>query len=110
MDPPAHVASARAALVTRAAGAVVRAGQVEAPRRGEGGGLALHDGIRRCVVGQNGGEEREEVWVGREGLGGYGERGGGSDGEVGGWWDGGEEGEEVSGRVEGVFVDELEMC
>lgn len=61
------------------------------------------------MLGHDGGEERHELWVGGEVLGGCGERGCGSYGELGRWWCCGEQREEGFGGVEGVFVDELRL-
>jgi hypothetical protein len=59
------------------------------------------------VLGQDGGEERQELRVGGEVLRGDGEGGRGAYCELGRWGVCGEEREEVLCRVEGVFVDEL---
>jgi hypothetical protein len=59
------------------------------------------------VLGQDGGEERQELRVGGEVLRGDGEGGRGAYCELGRWGVGGEEREEVLCWVEGVFVDEL---
>lgn len=107
MDPASHVATPGSPLVARAARAVVRARQVEATGGCEGGGLTLHHWVVSGVLGQDGGEERQELRVGGEVLRGDGEGGRSAYCELGRWGVCGEEREEVLCRVEGVFVDEL---
>lgn len=59
------------------------------------------------MLGQDGAEERDELWVRGEALWGHGERGAGSYCKLRRGRGGGEEREKGFCRIEGVFVHEL---